>query len=629
MSKIINLHIDAELDNRTFSFYETFITSRYTPLIDQIKNINLWSHEIHQIVFCLDIRSYLKQYNQEHGTHHSLTMEKEYSAVTKNLYHPNFGITILVPIPNPENADKFNVIDKLFLNQVMIVKANELLPKKFDAFKEGLSYDEFQKLDSIIHFLFVSWFPTDFTRSIIHEIDTSEDFALTDHNEAMAVFKRKLKRILYDSNSDDEFLGGNWQRLLSEYVIIFRDLVNRILENYTNSNAEELKITNEKEAVVIYGLVDEIRKNKTAILNNEQFDLSKIKYLFQDFARLFNIHILQRELDGTPRISINMYTNPKKLFHGDLIETENKFVAFIDILGFTKMIQEYDTNPISPLLQDVHKALNHSLDETVRKFGGKLDETFLEHKLFSDCLCVSIPFFDSKADYTSSIGILISLVKTYQNNMMKKGYFVRGAIAVGSYFSDENMIFSGGLVKAYNLETYKAIYPRIIIEDTIVSQLRIYHTSSFPTSITNEIIESPKEGIHFVNPFINVTQAFTLFQDMVTDTILNADLEGLSKEDDQKVEKGKGAINVLLGMMYDSHSEKESDKFQVDEVIGILNQKISELPIDRKIGGIKKWKMRLRGKQLKTSPRQKLIWLKEFAEWYLQREESDKYKMLK
>lgn len=628
MSNLIQIHIDSAIDSKTVEFYQTFISARYAPMIEMLGSQNLWSNAIEKIVFCQSIKSYIDFYNSEFGTNHSLTFEKEYNAVSKNLYHLNSGITILLPLLHPESEYKFNIIDQLFLNQTILVKANEFLPNEFDNYIEGLSYEDTQNLDSIIHFLFVSWFPNDFTRSIIFEIEDSDESILTDHNVAMAVFKRKLKKILYDCNSDDDYLGKNWQHLLNSYLIIFRDLINRILENHPRSLPDNIKLKNKEEAKIIYELVSEIKINKEAILNREKFDLNKIKYLFQEFARLFDIHICQDNFEGNKCISLKIYTNPKQIFKESLVETEVRFIAFIDILGFTNMINEYDRNPLSPLLQDIHKALNHSLDVTVRKFGGLLDESSLEYKLFSDCLCVSIPFFNSKADYESSFSILLSLVKTYQNTMMRKGYYVRGAIALGSHFSDENMIFSGGLVKAYELETHKAIYPRIIIEDGIVNRLRDYNPISFSTSLSNEIIESQEENLFFVNPFINVTRALSLFKDLVTENILDVDLEDLSNEDKIKMDQGKDAFKDFLGIMYDSHSEKESDKYQIEEILEILEEKIAMLPPLKKPNLKKRLLLKISGKKSKVLPREKLIWLRELCEWYINRYESVKYKLL-
>jgi len=67
---------------------------------------------------------------------------------------------------------------------------------------------------------------------------------------------------------------------------------------------------------------------------------------------------------------------------------------------------------------------------------------------------------------------------------MTKGFFLRGGISTGSYFADDNMIFSKGLVNAYQLESKKAIYPRVIIDKNIVVRIQ------------NISIESLKEMVY-------------------------------------------------------------------------------------------------------------------------------------
>jgi hypothetical protein len=42
------------------------------------------------------------------------------------------------------------------------------------------------------------------------------------------------------------------------------------------------------------------------------------------------------------------------------------------------------------------------------------------------------------------------------------GYFVRGAIALGKLYHDDEMVFGDALVRAYELETSVARFPRIL-----------------------------------------------------------------------------------------------------------------------------------------------------------------------
>ncbi|MBK7711397.1 MAG: hypothetical protein IPJ37_10930 [Bacteroidales bacterium] len=86
--------------------------------------------------------------------------------------------------------------------------------------------------------------------------------------------------------------------------------------------------------------------------------------------------------------------------------------------------------------------------------------------------------------------------------MMQKGFFVRGGISIGSFYSDKNMIFSGGLVSAYRLEK-ATVYPVIGIDRETLSRLsNNFKQYSVGLFFEKSIIYSPEEPEKiFFNPF--------------------------------------------------------------------------------------------------------------------------------
>ena len=53
--------------------------------------------------------------------------------------------------------------------------------------------------------------------------------------------------------------------------------------------------------------------------------------------------------------------------------------------------------------------------------------------------------------------------------VLSKGYLIRGAITEGKFYKNETFVFGKALVEAVNIEEKIAIYPRIILQDSLIS----------------------------------------------------------------------------------------------------------------------------------------------------------------
>jgi len=131
---------------------------------------------------------------------------------------------------------------------------------------------------------------------------------------------------------------------------------------------------------------------------------------------------------------------------------------FLDILGFSNIIEDYDTSYFSTSLQDLQESFVLTIETLLNNKSLSDTDTmkYLEYQTFSDNVCISVPFFNNERDFLHNFNIIVSFVRGFQEIMMTKGFFLRGGISTGSYFADDNMIFSKGLVNAYQLESKKS-----------------------------------------------------------------------------------------------------------------------------------------------------------------------------
>lgn len=213
--------------------------------------------------------------------------------------------------------------------------------------------------------------------------------------------------------------------------------------------------------------------------------------------------------------------------------TTTKIIAFVDILGFSKMIEDYD-NGNHQILENLIYAMNNAggfikaIPQENNEFAFNFRDC-IEAKLFSDCLCVSVPLeFDNKYNTYNlydQFWFFYQYLSGYQILLMEKGIFTRGAITIGSYYSDENIIFSGGLVEAYNLESKVANYPRIIISKKL---LDIFKNSDLNNNWDfSQILRIDNTEEVFTNPFNYRISTSELADEILKEMMSKRGIEGL------------------------------------------------------------------------------------------------------
>lgn len=194
-----------------------------------------------------------------------------------------------------------------------------------------------------------------------------------------------------------------------------------------------------------------------------------------------------------------------------MIRTETNIVAFVDILGFSELIKKYDKGEMPNVLSDI-KSASDTAAEFLKMNMSKNDPDMFNWKkdfvvkLFSDCLCAAIPIKTNYQDFFYNFLFFSLYISIYQNLLMEKGFFSRGAISLGSFYSDDNMIFSGALVESVELEK-KAIYPRILISPDLLNEIEQHPEKN--SKILSELLVIDENQKVFVNNF-NIEECINL-----------------------------------------------------------------------------------------------------------------------
>ena len=166
-------------------------------------------------------------------------------------------------------------------------------------------------------------------------------------------------------------------------------------------------------------------------------------------------------------------------------EYEERFVAFIDILGFSDIVRKSERSRGSiNLIYESLKFLKGreistnwnlqliEIEEDAQK--RNMEEFNIVNRTnctsFSDSIAVTVSYDDSNIN--ESFSTLISNLSYVGATLMMKGILFRGGITVGNVVhTNDGIIFGQGLIDAYQLESNSAIFPRILLSDKLIKKL--------------------------------------------------------------------------------------------------------------------------------------------------------------
>jgi hypothetical protein len=144
------------------------------------------------------------------------------------------------------------------------------------------------------------------------------------------------------------------------------------------------------------------------------------------------------------------------------------YVAFIDLLGFSAMVEADCNGPSSgiryfPKLFEIHKRITNLTEEIS---GSSITQ-------FSDSIVIAVPFG------LQPFSTMLNLIGQYQFLLLEEGILCRGGISYGKHFQQSSFLFSEGLIRAYRIESEQAKYPRIVVDRDVIElvvhkELEIY-----------------------------------------------------------------------------------------------------------------------------------------------------------
>ena len=144
---------------------------------------------------------------------------------------------------------------------------------------------------------------------------------------------------------------------------------------------------------------------------------------------------------------------------------ENRYVVFIDILGFKDIVSKSNNDD-----KKAEKILeNLKYIEEIKKENDdiyKLTTIGRKIAVFSDSIVISYPLLNSGSG--QFLSLIFDIIYIF-NELLDKGVYIRGGMTYGKLYHEGNVCFGPAMVEAYSLEQ-EAIYPRIIIDEIAIKE---------------------------------------------------------------------------------------------------------------------------------------------------------------
>ncbi len=149
-------------------------------------------------------------------------------------------------------------------------------------------------------------------------------------------------------------------------------------------------------------------------------------------------------------------------------ETSQHIVAYLDILGIAaRMKHGYELQKLA--MNKLHNLYTHSMDNRTAMEGY----SDIQFKIFSDNIIIVKKLSEQPEKRLLDIRALFFCVSNFQCLAVNDsiGWLVRGGISIGQLYIDETMVWGEALLKAYDLESKAAIYPRILLDSNLLSHI--------------------------------------------------------------------------------------------------------------------------------------------------------------
>lgn len=193
-------------------------------------------------------------------------------------------------------------------------------------------------------------------------------------------------------------------------------------------------------------------------------------------------------------------------------ELRKSFVCFVDILGFSQLsIEAIESGQGSEFLKKIRNALNHAYKEVKENSKSTISsDEFFSIKIFTDNIVVGYPITSSSIGLGEpELGHMFRTFSQFQLSLAMAGFLVRGGIAFGNHYMDDDIVFGKALLEAAKEDSGGGA-PKIAVSNSAVEILR-HHIGFYGApehSPQSSVLLQEQNGSVFINYLENAFMAF-------------------------------------------------------------------------------------------------------------------------
>ncbi|WP_205570468.1 hypothetical protein, partial [Shewanella japonica] len=165
--------------------------------------------------------------------------------------------------------------------------------------------------------------------------------------------------------------------------------------------------------------------------------------------------------------TMSLYTNtPPKLILS--------FVCHVDILGYAQLCQEaIKSDSSNAFLNKVRDALNAAYARVRESAKDWNQKNSFEIKVFTDNIVIGYPL---KSDFfrtygESELGHIFDVLSEFQLGLAMEGFLVRGGIAIGEHYMDDDIVFGNALIEAVKQDNSGGA-PKVALAPSVIDVLK-------------------------------------------------------------------------------------------------------------------------------------------------------------
>ncbi|CAB1240062.1 conserved protein of unknown function [Ruminococcaceae bacterium BL-4] len=146
---------------------------------------------------------------------------------------------------------------------------------------------------------------------------------------------------------------------------------------------------------------------------------------------------------------------------------KNYFIIYIDLLGAKNAIKQDNDDHFLNTIHSLYEKALTVLNGVTSTPGFEGCKT----KIFSDNIIIAIPSdFTQLNDHHPVITLnrVQTVATSFQREFLKENILLRGGVTYGKLYIDNIFVWGTALIAAYELEDKISIYPRIIVDKSIL-----------------------------------------------------------------------------------------------------------------------------------------------------------------